>query len=102
MSFEFYGGFIADKVLRDEGAVREQRELVVEGIIRHQDLGEVGTQTRVGGLVQLATIFDNVGLNAELVDEGTIKNVVKEWPRSGWSMFFFFCFVFLLVGGFEM
>ncbi|KAF7912811.1 uncharacterized protein EAF01_001832 [Botrytis porri] len=88
MSFEFYGGFIADGVLRDAGAAREQRELVVEGIIRHQDLGEVGTQTRIGGLVQLATIFDNMGGNAQLVDEGTIENVVGEWPRLGWSKCF--------------
>ncbi|KAI9644681.1 hypothetical protein NHQ30_006706 [Ciborinia camelliae] len=88
MSFEFYGGFIADGVLRDAGAEREQRELVVEGIIRHQDLGEVGTQTRVGGLVQLATVFDNIGMNPQLVDVGTIENVVKEWPRLGWSRCF--------------
>ncbi|KAF7853386.1 hypothetical protein EAF04_010680 [Stromatinia cepivora] len=88
MSFEFHGGFIADGVLRDGGAVREQRELVVEGIIRHQDLGEVGTQTRIGGLVQLATVFDNVGMNPQLVDERTIENVVKEWPRLGWSKCF--------------
>ncbi|KAJ8061080.1 hypothetical protein OCU04_010157 [Sclerotinia nivalis] len=88
MSFEFYGGFIADGVLRDVGVVREQRELVVEGIIRHQDLGEVGTQTRIGGLVQLATVFDNMGMNPQLVDEKTIENVVKEWPRLGWSKCF--------------
>ncbi|KAK6594268.1 cyanamide hydratase [Botrytis cinerea] len=88
MSFDIYGGFIADGVLRDAGAVREQRELVVEGIIRHQDLGEVGTQTRLGGLVQLATVFDNMGDNAQLVHEGTIENVVREWPRLGWSKCF--------------
>ncbi|TGO80337.1 hypothetical protein BELL_0009g00230 [Botrytis elliptica] len=85
MSFDLYGGFIADGLLRDAGAAREQRELVVEGIIRHQDLGEVGTQTRVGGLVQLATVFDNMGQNAQLVHEGTIENVenaLKPWAHS--------------------
>ncbi|CAD6446662.1 6fb0d92d-b7a4-4a54-9b26-fe0a4a17d8f9 [Sclerotinia trifoliorum] len=88
MSFDLHGGFIADKVLGDAGVVREQREVVVEGIIRHQDLGEVGTQTRIGALVQLATVFDNMGMNPELVGEGTIENVVKEWPRLGWSKCF--------------
>lgn len=97
MSFDIYGGFIADGVLRDAGAVREQRELVVEGIIRHQDLGEVGTQTRLGGLVQLATVFDNMGDNAQLVHEGTIENVVREWPRLGWSMYYLFSYASFLL-----
>ncbi|QSZ28946.1 hypothetical protein DSL72_003453 [Monilinia vaccinii-corymbosi] len=88
MSFEFGGALRADAVLRDALAVREQRDLVVESIVRHQDLGEVGAQTRVGGLVQLATLLDNVGKNAELVDEGTIASVVGEWPRLGWSKCF--------------
>jgi cyanamide hydratase len=57
LSFEFYGGFVAEGVLREKGVVREMRDAVVESVIRHQDLGEVGTQTRVGGLLQLATIF---------------------------------------------
>lgn len=100
LSFEFYGGFIADRVLRDAGAEGEMRELVVEGIIRHQDLGEVGTQTRVGGLVQLATNFDNMGRNAELVDEETIENVVREWPRLGWSRFVLFSPFFYLLAFF--
>lgn len=88
MSFEFLGAWIADGLLRGRGAAREQRDLVVEGIVRHQDLGEVGSQTRVGGLLQLATILDNVGRNAGLLDRGTIEGVVRAWPRLGWSMSF--------------
>lgn len=42
----------------------------------------------MGGLIQLATIFDNMGQNAELVGKGTIGNVCKEWPRLGWSRCF--------------
>ncbi|KAA8566970.1 hypothetical protein MFRU_007g01380 [Monilinia fructicola] len=88
MSFEFLGAWIADGLLRGRGAAREQRDLVVEGIVRHQDLGEVGSQTRVGGLLQLATILDNVGRNAGLLDRGTIEGVVRAWPRLGWSKCF--------------
>lgn len=88
MSFEFYGGFVADGVLREKGVGREMREAVVESVIRHQDLWEVGKQTRVGGLLQLATIFDNMGGNAQLVSKETIENVVKEYPRLKWSRCF--------------
>ncbi|PQE06473.1 hypothetical protein CJF32_00002364 [Rutstroemia sp. NJR-2017a WRK4] len=88
MSFEFYGGFIADGVLKETGVKKEMREAVVESVVRHQDLGEVGKQTRVGGLLQLATIFDNMGGNAQLVSKETIENVVKEYPRLKWSTCF--------------
>ena len=54
-------------------------------MIRHQDLGDVGKITRIGALVQLATIFDNMGENAKLVAEETIQDVVKAYPRKGWS-----------------
>jgi cyanamide hydratase len=39
----------------------------------------------MGGLTQLATIFDNMGENPELVSRGTIESVVGEYPRLGWS-----------------
>lgn len=35
--------------------------------------------------MQLATIFDNMGLNAELVHKETIESVVRAYPRKGWS-----------------
>lgn len=57
MSFEFYGGLIVLELLQREGAPLEQAENVAEAIIRHQDLGDEGTITRVGALLQIATIF---------------------------------------------
>lgn len=57
LSFEFYGGFLALKLLQDYGAPREQAESVAEAVIRHQDLGDVGNITTVGQLIQLATLF---------------------------------------------
>jgi len=88
MSFEFYGGLIALDVLKSNGALIEQAEHVAEAVIRHQDLGDVGTITRIGALIQLATIFDNIGENADLVARETIEDVVKVYPRKGWSACF--------------
>ena len=57
MSFEFYGGMIALQLLLKEQAPKAQAESVAEAVIRHQDLGEVGTISTVGLVIQLATIF---------------------------------------------
>lgn len=58
MSFEFYGGFLALELLtKDRQAPKAQAESVTEAIIRHQDLGESGKITALGGLLQLATVF---------------------------------------------
>jgi cyanamide hydratase len=57
MSFEFYGGMIALDVLAKEGAPKAQAESVAEAVFRHQDLGDEGTLTTVGALIQLGTIF---------------------------------------------
>lgn len=57
MSFEFYGGILALDVLLKEKAPKAQAESVAEAVIRHQDLGEVGTISTVGLIIQLATIF---------------------------------------------
>ena len=58
MSFEFYGGLIAlDLLSKDLKAPKEQAESVAEAIFRHQDIGNSGTITTVGLLIQLATIF---------------------------------------------
>lgn len=73
LSFEFYGGFLVLDVLKKEGAPVEQAESVAEAVMRHQDLGDTGTLTRIGGLVQLATIFDNMGGNPQLVAGETIE-----------------------------
>jgi len=94
MSFEFYGGWLALDVLRkseskEDAAPKDQAESVVEAIIRHQDLCEVGKITAVGQLLQLATIFDNTGSYADLVHRLTIEDVSKHFPRKRWCN----CFV---------
>jgi cyanamide hydratase len=74
--------------LKQNLAPIEQAENVAEAVIRHQDLGETGTLTRIGALIQLATIFDNMGGNPQLVHKETIESVVKEYPRLKWSSCF--------------
>ena len=74
MSFEFYGGLLALKLLQEEyQAPQAQSESVVEAIIRHQDLGESGKITTLGLLLQLATIFgtsNHLGLQSLQVSQG--------------------------------
>jgi cyanamide hydratase len=88
MSFEFYGGMLALDLLKKEGADIAQAENVAEAVMRHQDLGEEGTNTRITALIQLATIFDNMGGHPELVHKATIEDVVKHFPRMKWSACF--------------
>lgn len=88
LSFEFYGGFLALDQLQKYGAPKEQAESVTEAIIRHQDIGDVGTITTVGQLIQLATLFDNVGGNPTLITRETIESVVAAYPRNQWSSCF--------------
>ena len=57
MSFEYYGAFKALSLLRDNGASKDQAEAVSEAMIRHADLGETGTLTTLGMLIQLSTVF---------------------------------------------
>lgn len=98
LSFEFWGGMHAHRILlqpelTDAASVSassavapiEQAESVMEAILRHQDIQDKGKVTLMTQLIQLATILDNVGGNAELVAQGTIEDVVSEWPRTGWS-----------------
>lgn len=85
MSFEFYGARIALSELAKAGAPSEQAESVAEAVIRHQDIGEKGEVTLITALIQLATILDNVGQHSELVHKETIEDVVRAWPREGWS-----------------
>ena len=88
MSFEFYGGLLSLDLLRSLGAPNEQAENVAETIIRHQDLGNEGTVTRIEALIQLATIFDNMGGQPQLVNVATIESVTKAYPRKKWSTCF--------------
>ncbi|KAF2838810.1 urea hydro-lyase/cyanamide hydratase [Patellaria atrata CBS 101060] len=85
MSFEFRGAWVAMEVLAAEGAERSMWESVAEAVVRHQDLGDVGTITGMGLLVQLATVFDNIGANPTLIHPSTIESVVHAFPRHGWS-----------------
>ncbi|OJD35158.1 cyanamide hydratase [Diplodia corticola] len=85
MSFDFWGGIEALQTLLRFGADKSQAESVAEAIIRHQDPGETGTLSCVALLVQISTLFDNAGHHKELVHPDTIKDVVKKYPRNGWS-----------------
>ncbi|KAF4631545.1 hypothetical protein G7Y89_g6582 [Cudoniella acicularis] len=85
MSFEFAGALLSHTLLTSLSSPPPQTENITESIIRHQDIGTEGTQTRISALTQLATIYDNMGLREELVARGTIEEVVGKWPRRGWS-----------------
>ncbi|PQK09163.1 hypothetical protein BB8028_0001g12340 [Beauveria bassiana] len=90
MSFEFYGGIKALNVLESAGATADQAAAVCECIIRHQDLGVEGTITFLGQLIQLATVYDNVGDHPHLagldgiVHKDTREAVMALFPRLGW------------------
>jgi cyanamide hydratase len=89
LSFEFFGGILAlDLVGKQLGAPQSQAEAVCEAIIRHQDLGTVGAITFLGQLIQLATIYDNMGGNPALVHADTKVDVNRAFPRDGWSRCF--------------
>ncbi|EFX06010.1 urea hydro-lyase cyanamide [Grosmannia clavigera kw1407] len=89
LSFEFFGGLLAlDLVGKQLGAPQAQAEAVAEAIIRHQDLGTTGSITFLGQLIQLATIYDNMGGNPALVHAQTLEDVVRMYPRNGWSRCF--------------
>ncbi|KAL4816692.1 hypothetical protein BDW67DRAFT_175316 [Aspergillus spinulosporus] len=94
MSFDLYGGIKALQVLRDLGATVDQAEAAAEAIIRHQDMGVDGTITFLGQLIQLATLYDNVGAHPrvkgfEKLIHPTFRGEVNEaHPRMGWCGFF--------------
>ncbi|KAG6366131.1 hypothetical protein INS49_000307 [Diaporthe citri] len=89
LSFEFYGGYLAlDLVGKQLEAPKSQAEAVAEAVIRHQDLGSTGTITFLGQLIQLATVYDNMGDNPEIVHLDTKVDVNKAFPRLGWSKCF--------------
>jgi cyanamide hydratase len=90
LSFEFKGGIQALTLLREYGSNKDQAEAVCETIIRHQDLGTEGNITFLGQLIQLATIYDNVGEHPlvknfdEIIDAKTREEVNATFPREGW------------------
>ncbi|KAF7560166.1 hypothetical protein G7046_g3976 [Stylonectria norvegica] len=90
MSFEFFGGILSMNVLGDFGSTKDQAEAVCETVIRHQDLGQEGTITFLGQIIQLATIYDNVGKHPFVDDyEQILHKTVREdvnakFVRQGW------------------
>lgn len=88
LSFEWFGGILALDLLKSHDSPQPQREAVAEAIIRHQDVGEVGKITFLGQLIQLATIYDNMGGRPELVDKKSRDEVVAKFPRLQWSSCF--------------
>ena len=91
MSFDLYGGIKALSVLTSFNCPTDTAEAVAEAIIRHQDLGVDGTITFLGQLVQLATIYDNVGDHPQmqglggLVHEDSRREINLRWRREGWG-----------------
>lgn len=90
LSFEFQGGFQALNLLGMYGSTKDQAEAVCETIIRHQDLGTEGNITFLGQLIQLSTIYDNVGDHPsvkdfdQIIHEKTREEVNRAFPRDGW------------------
>lgn len=89
MSFEYYGGFLARKMVVDafEGDP-EMGDSVAETIIRHQDVGHRGYLSANTQLIQIATLFDNMGGHQQLVAKETLEDIYKEFPRGKWSTCF--------------
>lgn len=94
MSFDIYGGIKAMEVLKVLGGSTDQAEAVAEAIIRHQDMGVDGTITFLGQLIQLATLYDNVGVYDGIedfgswIDEATRDSVNTAFPRQDWCSWF--------------
>ncbi|KAI5456669.1 cyanamide hydratase family HD domain-containing protein [Mariannaea sp. PMI_226] len=94
MSFDIYGGIVAMKELRSNGSTADQSEAVAEAIIRHQDMGQDGTITFIGQLIQLATLYDNCGKHPyvqdfdKIVTKETRDDVNKAYPRLKWNEWF--------------
>ncbi|KAJ4076652.1 hypothetical protein NW760_015351 [Fusarium oxysporum] len=90
LSFEFQGGIQALDLLNSYGSTKDQAEAVCETIIRHQDFGTKGNITFLGQLIQLATIYDNVGDHPSVKDFGLIihkktrEEINRAFPREGW------------------
>lgn len=82
------------EVLKVLGGSTDQAEAVAEAIIRHQDMGMDGTITFLGQLIQLATLYDNVGVYEGIedfgswVDETTRDSVNNAFPRHRWCSWF--------------
>ncbi|TFK49760.1 cyanamide hydratase [Heliocybe sulcata] len=89
MSFEFKGAIVARDLILSLGGVEDQADSVCDAIVRHQDIFvKGGNITLIGQILQLATILDNVGLRANLINPDLIKTTTAAFPRKGWSEHF--------------
>lgn len=94
MSFDFYGAIVALRELPQFGASTDQTEAACEAIIRHQDIGGDGNITFMGQLLQLATIYDNLGSHPEVPELGNIihdqtrREINDRFPRKRWLVCF--------------
>ncbi|KEQ88350.1 cyanamide hydratase [Aureobasidium pullulans EXF-150] len=86
MSFDIHGDIKAMEILRDLGSTKNQAEAVAEAIIHHEDMGVDGTTIFMGQLIQLATLYDNVGKYesvdsfGDITHETTRDNINKTYP----------------------
>ncbi|KAK2754151.1 cyanamide hydratase [Colletotrichum kahawae] len=94
MSFDIYGGIKALSALKDHSAITDQTEAVCEAFIRHHDVGVDGTIIYLGQLIQLATLYDNVGRHPNVKDfdkifhDKTRREIDEAHPRLVWCSFF--------------
>lgn len=94
MSFDIYGGIKAMEVLKILGSSDDLAEATAEAIIRHEDMGIDGTITFMGQLIQLATLYDNVGEYDDISDFGSLihettrDSVNMAFPRLRWTNWF--------------
>ncbi|KAB2102311.1 Cyanamide hydratase [Alternaria gaisen] len=94
MSFDIYSGIKAMEVLKVLGSTHDQAKAVAEAIIRHEDMGIDGTITFMGQLIQLATLYDNVGRYEDIeefgsmIHETTRDRVNRTFPRLRWCSWF--------------
>ncbi|AEO60908.1 hypothetical protein MYCTH_2069839 [Thermothelomyces thermophilus ATCC 42464] len=97
LSFEFHGAITAINLLSSpppSSTTSQAAEAVCEAIIRHQDLAlgsvgvRAGTITLLGQVLQLATVYDNVGARAYAVHAATRDDVHRAFPRGGWEACF--------------
>lgn len=90
MSFELHGGIMAYEHLHAVHPTLSAEDVgdIVQGIMLHTISFPSGKSSAVGTLVQVAAGFDIMGLHAFgpdpldfLVDEKTIEEIEKEYPR---------------------
>ncbi|CAF3490222.1 unnamed protein product [Fusarium graminearum] len=94
MSLDIYGGIKAMEVLKGLGGSIDQAEAIAKAIIRHQDIDVDSSIAFLGQLIQLATLYDNVGVYKSIkdfpnwIDDTTRGNINTAFPRHGWYSLF--------------